>query len=242
MSPLLLVGILTFLLSPTNCDVKHVLEGSAHPPVSNADPRAINGLADGFHNNVAFSGEAPGSFDVKGAVGSQGSQFWWMKNDSPLKHAYDYYKRCSLKGTCQPPVVVNELENEGQRVGDVKVDLSSNPFLHGGVQASAGTQFHQEKVDISSNPFLNGALEAKPGRLHAGNGEVVGGESFIGVQPSEPFGRKPIPTKRPEESKNALFVGRCDQNGYACVQKHLCVNGVIKEVGETVRSGVSEKS
>lgn len=82
MSPLILVGIT--IISTALGDVKHVLDGTAHPP--NARAQEINNLA---HNaNLAFQTGNP-------------QDFWWMASNSPLKDAYDHYKKCSLKGASQ---------------------------------------------------------------------------------------------------------------------------------------------
>lgn len=227
MSPLLLVGMFTLLATnPANCDVKHVLEGSAHPPqVQHADPRAINHLASSL-NSVSYSSseEASSPFDTKeGGSSSEGhsGEFWWMKNDSPLKQAHEYYKKCSLKGNCITPVSsINELSQSSEKT---KLDLSSNPFLNGGVKTNSNTHNNGQTIDISNNPFFNGQINA--GALHSGNGETIKkGSGFIGVQPAEPFG-------------HGKSTG-CAQAGYACVSKDLCTDGVVENLA-SIRTGVS---
>jgi len=73
MSPLVIVGIT--LLTTVLGDVSHVLKGEAQPPQT-ADPQEINS---------AFDSKDP-------------KDFWWMRDDSPLKASYDYYKKCSATG------------------------------------------------------------------------------------------------------------------------------------------------
>lgn len=209
MSPLL-VGIFT-LLATANCDVKHVLQGQAHPPkFSNADASAINQLAS------INDGET--------------MDFWWNKEESPLKDAYDHYKKCSKSGDCVPPSSINELvqvQCQGSSCtiknpeGHEKVDLSNNPFFNGGVKADPGTHSNKEKMDLSKNPFFNGKIE---GGLHSGNGDVIkDGAGFIGVQPAKPFSGKIA----------------CNQGGYVCVKKSQCVDGEVKHVS-SARIGVSK--
>lgn len=200
MSPLLLVGILAMLtVNPSSCDVKHVLDGSAHPP-QHADPQEINHLA----------------------FAPQGSdQYWWMKHDSPLGNAIDYYKKCTSKGNCpNAPSDINEVEKQYEPKAEQRLNIDSNPFLNGGVHASAGTQFNADgnKVDISKNPFFNGQIQGKPGTVHSGNGDAIKETSngFIGVQPAQPFRHNSVD---------------CSREGKVCVDKHLCLNGYVNDDG-----------
>lgn len=109
MSPLVIVGIFALLAAaPTLGDVKHVLEGSAHPP----NPHAINDLANGLSNSVSYE---DGSLEGAASAEARSGDFWWMKNDSPLKSAQDYYKKCSQTGNCITPVSsINSLSQVGQ--------------------------------------------------------------------------------------------------------------------------------
>ncbi|CAH0549415.1 unnamed protein product [Brassicogethes aeneus] len=141
MFPLILVGIT--LVSCTLGDVKHVLDGTVGGQHSSSvDPKEINRLA--------YSGSAKSPRD-----------FWWMADDSPLKEAYDYYKKCSLKGNCA---------NVGKSVAGS--EIGKNPFLNGdfkngkiptgGAVKSAG--FHSgATLDLSNNPFLNGNKQSAAG-------------------------------------------------------------------------------
>lgn len=150
MSPLLIVGI---LISTALADVSHVLKGAAHPP---ADPEDINGLAP------ARSGSA--------------EEFWWMDSNSPLKEAYDFYKKCSNKGNCPSS-------------NNIPIDVKKNPFLNGqigsgSVSSSFASSFSSSaeaksnevpafhsgtNIDLSNNPFLKGqfATAGEFGFLHS---------------------------------------------------------------------------
>ncbi|CAH0549418.1 unnamed protein product [Brassicogethes aeneus] len=223
MFPLILVGIT--LVSCTLGDVKHVLDGTVGGQHSSSvDPKEINRLA--------YSGSAKSPRD-----------FWWMADDSPLKEAYDYYKKCSLKGNCA---------NVGKSVAGS--EIGKNPFLNGdfkngkiptgGAVKSAG--FHSgATLDLSNNPFLNGkyATNAKGEKIPIGNG-------FIGVQPqfatNHPLtNKKPFSTTHPllqnaqnvsgnKQSAAGAPEGTtlCKGHGYICVENGLCKNGFVNHNGE----------
>lgn len=162
MSPLIIVGI---LFSSALADVSHVLSGQAHPPQHPVD---VNSLS-AYRKNAFQSGNP--------------NDFWWMASNSPLKEAYDYFKKCSSKGNCLPPINVIP----GVKVAEAHfdpIDLKKNPFLNGEFQAGAVTSsssfsaassgcsacssgansggiaaFHTgTKIDITNNPFLSGQI------------------------------------------------------------------------------------
>lgn len=169
MSPLLLVGMLISLAAG---DVKHVLDGHAHPPDSNlVNPGEINylahssGGANAFASSYASSGSYSGAssraggysgagagsgsfaggagtgFAAGGAAGTgTGDAFWWADTNSPFKHAYDQFKKCSLKGNCFPAGAVDS-KSGVQSVSD---------FVNAGLQST---------IDIKKNPFLNGQFQ-----------------------------------------------------------------------------------
>lgn len=148
MSPLIIVGI---LISTALADVSHVLKGSANPP---ADPQEINGLAP------ARLGDA--------------QNFWWMDSNSPLKDAYDYYKKCTNKGNC--PSSNNILSDSDEKASLGPIDVKKNPFLNGqigsgSISSSFASSFSSSvetksdgvpafhsgaNLDLSNNPFLKG--------------------------------------------------------------------------------------
>lgn len=170
MLPLLLVGM---SISLAAADVKHVLEGHAHPPDSNlVNPGEINYLAhssaganafassSSFASSGSYSGARAGGYSGAAAGGGagfaggagtgfaaggagNGDAFWWADSNSPFKHAYDQFKKCSLKGNCFPPVAIESKVQSGvQSVSD---------FVNGGLQSAA--------IDVKKNPFLNGQFQ-----------------------------------------------------------------------------------
>lgn len=183
MSPLVLVAILT-IWTCAHADVKHVLDGSAHVP----SPKEINGLSssNSYSASASFAFEPASGHGTFQAPGK--ADFWWMDTNSPLKHAYDYFKKCQEKGDCLPPVNPSGCTsctfNVGATTFDTKepLDLKKNPFLNGefqnlnfngcsggdckeGAQETTfttckGTECKTSKVtgDLSKNPFLNGGL------------------------------------------------------------------------------------
>ncbi|XP_044261254.1 proteoglycan 4-like [Tribolium madens] len=205
MSPLSLVGILV-ILAPSLADVSHVLDGSAHPP----DPQAVNHLA------------TPG-------------QYWWMNSDSPLKAAYDYYKKCNAKGNCITPV---NPDAAPQPFRPQPLDVKHNPFLNGNYDPKQNTaNVNEGGIDISKNPFLSGKV------VTSGGGEAVvkGQDGFLGVQPAQPFKKPGFATTHPLEAKkkpgfdtsHPIKPGTaCKGAGFGCVDKKLCVNGVVNKNGE----------
>lgn len=239
MSPLTLVGIL-FLSSSISANVKHVLDGSAQPLESYAaSPEAVNQLTSNLPS----------------------SQYWWMASDSPLKAAYDFYKKCSTKNNCLPNE--NPSTSLPPPPDTVNINVKKNPFLNGNFQpGNANYNDKSSKIDISKNPFLSKSV------VTAGNGASVvkDQEGFLGVQPTTPFGKKPgfdtthpleqkkkpgFATKHPLEqsSKHNLhkdFLNvtvECSDDGFACVEKKLCLNGIVNKNGEgllQVRSHVSK--
>lgn len=158
MSPLLLVGMLASLALG---DVKHVLEGRAHPPSDSnlVNPGEINFLAHSSGGANAFASSSSfarsGSYAGGGASAGAGARagagasagagagdaFWWADGNSPFKHAYDQFKKCSLKGNCFPPLAIeSKIQGGAQSVSD---------FVNGGLQS----------VDVKKNPFLNGQFQ-----------------------------------------------------------------------------------
>lgn len=162
MSPLIIVGI---IFSSALADVSHVLSGQAHPPQHHADSNSLSAP-----KKNAFQSGNP-------------NDFWWMASGSPLKDAYDYFKKCSSKGNCLPPINVIP----GVKVAEAHfdpIDVKKNPFLNGDFQSGAVTSsssfsasssgcsvcsggskaggiaaFHTgTKIDITNNPFLSGQI------------------------------------------------------------------------------------
>ncbi|XP_049824987.1 uncharacterized protein LOC109605766 isoform X2 [Aethina tumida] len=231
MSPLILVGIT--IISTALGDVKHVLDGTAHPP--NARAQEINNLA---HNaNLAFQTGNP-------------QDFWWMASNSPLKDAYDHYKKCSLKGNCGNVAIAKAVASEGASVSASAaagvpfspIDIKNNPFLNGVYEknkASSGATknsgFHTgASLDLSNNPFINGKYATNS------VGEKIFNENgFIGVQPSKPFAtnhplsqKKPFATTHPlanatNVSDNKNEGALCKGQGNICVKASNCQNGIV---------------
>lgn len=212
MSPLFLVGIILFSTA-AHCDVKHVLDGSATIPVriQYGDPQEVNNLA---HQNAYQSGNP--------------RDFWWMNDNSPLKASYEYYKKCSVKGTCTPPSSGGET-------------IKTNPFLNGDYHQNNKKNkatFHSGvNLDLKKNPFLNGHIAT------TGNGEQVSDEGgFIGVQPQIPFGQT---NNNKQSGQSFTILGQqkssCDE-GSICVGTELCINGIVNKNGDGLvqaRNGVS---
>lgn len=101
------------LLATVRSDVSHVLDGSAHPPVAQySSSSSAAASASASASAYTQSGYAQPGFGQFGGVGTvTGSEnvpgsvaFWWADGNSPFKHAYEHFKKCSLKGNCFPPV------------------------------------------------------------------------------------------------------------------------------------------
>jgi hypothetical protein len=207
MSPLLLVGI---LLSTALADVVHVKGGTA-PTVPS--PSEVNSLVNNKKTNQ--------------------QEFWWMGPDSPMKAAYEYYKKCSKTGNCLPPI---NLLPGGAKEGDFAlqpIDVKKNPFLNGVYEAGSSADFSTSSsetkstgvpstssIDLSKNPFLNGAgiQSKKPG--------------FATSHPLE--NKKPFATSLPgqafdfnanDEDNEVSPTVPCIGQGKVCVPKDACVNG-----------------
>ncbi|KAF2905805.1 hypothetical protein ILUMI_00373 [Ignelater luminosus] len=221
MSPLILVGILVITtLNPSLADVKHVLEGSAHPPTCKCAENHQhykhhdNQFTGGFTTSGGFPGNFGGPPNIPGSPNNAvpGSvAFWWADSNSPFKHAYEYFKKCSEKGNCFPPVApgvqVSNTIQHGSVTGSFDshkghsastaspfgpVDIKTNPFLNGQINgiSGAGVTTHGSgggQVNLGGNPFLHGQA------VYSGSGEVAvtGSDGFLGVQPSVPFGKAP---------------------------------------------------
>ncbi|EFA05743.2 serine protease H164 [Tribolium castaneum] len=216
MSPLSLVGIILVTLSPSLADVSHVLDGSAHPP----DPQAVNHLA------------TP-------------EQYWWMNSNSPLKAAYDYYKKCNAKGNCITPINPDAAPQPFQpQPHPQPLDVKHNPFLNGKYNPQENTAKLNEggNIDIAKNPFLSGKVVTSGG----GDAVVKGQDGFLGVQPAQPFKKPGFATTHPLDAKKKPGFAtthplektskktgvECKGAGFGCVEKKLCVNGVVNKNGE----------
>lgn len=130
------VALLTTLVTLSCADVKHVLDGSV------ASAKDINnlGLSNSFATaSASFSGSSSGhgTFQAPGKA-----DFWWMDSNSPLKHAYEYFKKCQESGDCLPPInpIPTDCKSCNLNVGvptsitidsDVPLDIKKNPFLNG---------------------------------------------------------------------------------------------------------------
>ncbi|KAK4877946.1 hypothetical protein RN001_010452 [Aquatica leii] len=138
-----------------HADVKHVLDGTAHPPPC-YHPE---------HTNEA----------VPGSVA-----FWWADANSPFKQAYDYFKKCSSKDNCLPPIAASFQPPTPQKEFNHE-HFEKNAFLNGQIHVASSTP----KIDLSQNPFLNQGMQA----AYSSTGQAVtaGSDGFLGVQPSVPF-------------------------------------------------------
>lgn len=97
------------LLAITAADVSHVLDGSAHPPAYSSSGASASAFASAsssaYSQAGGFGGQFGGVGTVTGDKNVPGSvAFWWADGNSPFKHAYEHFKKCSLKGNCFPPV------------------------------------------------------------------------------------------------------------------------------------------
>jgi hypothetical protein len=138
-----------------------------------------------------------------------------------------------------PLALVGILVIASSAIADVKHVLEGSahpPYNNGG-----------SKIDVSKNPFLSGAV------VSTGDGAPVvkGQDGFLGVQPAQPFAKKPgFATTHPLDQKKKPFATKhpldnsteCKGVGFACVERSTCVNGVVNKNGEgllQVRSDVS---
>lgn len=136
--------LLTTLVALSYGDVKHVLDGSAV-----ANPKDINDLGISSNSfataSASFSGSSSSGHGTFQAPGK--ADFWWMDSNSPLKHAYEYFKKCQESGDCQPPInpIPNGCKACNLNVGaptSIKIDTDNVP------------------LDLKKNPFLNGQFES----------------------------------------------------------------------------------
>ncbi|XP_031332003.1 uncharacterized protein LOC116162513 [Photinus pyralis] len=223
MRRLLILGALA-LISTSKGDVKHVLDGSAHPPPCYQE-----------HQHYHHDGQAA----VPGSV-----PFWWAAADSPFKQAYEYFKKCSSKSDCLPPVAPSFQVPERPKVSnDIEPagpgNFENNPFLNGQISDVGHTT---PKIDLSRNPFLNTGMQA----AYASTGQAVstGAQGFLGVQPAVPFGSanraQPFPVSHPhgDHQKPPFASQHPNQGGQpfpgahpscdkVCVPSQLCVNGIV---------------
>lgn len=215
MSPLVLVAILT-ISTCTRADVKHVLDGSAHVPSA----KEINGLSssNSYSASASFGFEQASGHGTFQAPGK--ADFWWMDTNSPLKHAYDYFKKCQEKGDCLPPVNPSGCTSCTFNVAATSfsskepLDIKKNPFLNGDFQnlnfnkagthettftSCKGTECKTSKVtgDLSKNPFLNGGLNfasssASFTNTGSGSGSGFGSTSGSGGSGSIDISKNPF--------------------------------------------------
>lgn len=208
MSPLAIVVRLISLLYLVSADVSHVLQGTAHPPNSNA--QAVNALV------LAEEG--------KGASG----EFWWQSGDSPLKKAYDDFKNCDKKGGCTLRHHQQVVKFNNELAADVsKIDLSKNPFFNGNVTRNAGTQ--QRKIDLDKNPFFSGH-----GQIIDDNGEGFLGvqPAEIKFAKSKPFSlTHPLSGACSANGYICVPISKCDKDGFTTVSFR---NDVL-QIGNKVR-------
>ncbi|KAF5291790.1 hypothetical protein FQA39_LY14278 [Lamprigera yunnana] len=180
------------LLCAANADVKHVLDGTAPLPPCYQDHQQK-------HVGEVANGIAPGSVD-----------FWWAGSNSPFKQAYEYFKKCSSKNNCLPPVapafqapVAEAAQTETHEFG--KEHFEKNAFLNGQIQNVGAVS--RSKIDLSQNPFLNQGMQAA--YSSTGHAVTTGSDGFLGVQPSVPFSHT---------QPDARCLG-------VCVEKSSCVEG-----------------
>ncbi|KAF5283999.1 hypothetical protein FQR65_LT13633 [Abscondita terminalis] len=203
---LLVVGFLAFA-GLASGDVKHVLDGSAHPPPC-------------YHQ---AANPVPGSVD-----------FWWADSNSPFKQAYEYFKKCSSKENCLPPIAPQPFAPQPQPFAPQpqpfapqpqpfapqptppeplfnREHFEKNAFLNGQIQPGAYST--PPKPDLSQNPFLNKGMQA----AYSSTGQAVttGPDGFLGVQPSIPFAQCQCVNQNqcPEENKHP---GQCNGVGQVC--------------------------
>ncbi|KAG5875828.1 hypothetical protein JTB14_017259 [Gonioctena quinquepunctata] len=126
-----------------------------------------------------------------------------------------------------------------------------------GTKSDGISAFHSgASIDVSNNPFLNGQFAT------AGNGDKIRGENgFLGVQPKTPgfatthplANKQPFATTKPggqqqqqsfvlggnvkgneitgQENQGGRFAA-CKGQGYICVNKGLCSNGIVNKNGQ----------
>lgn len=149
MPPIKLVAfILTTTILYCRADVKHVIDGTVDIPSA----KEINNLGDSGSSSISGSGAfASASASFSGSSSGHGTfqapgkaDFWWLDSNSPLKHAYDYFKKCQESGDCVPPI-------NPTPVGCTTCNLNVEPPI------KIQTNLHQEPLlDLKKNPFFNG--------------------------------------------------------------------------------------
>lgn len=212
MSPLIMVGLLTIAaLSPSRADVKHVLDGSAHPPQyqdNHHHHSSSNNYAtlQATANFLRSPNAADNAFAVNGLASNvvPGSvAFWWADSNSPFKHAYEYFKKCSSKGNCLPPVTAGfqapppppsgcgsngcspsatvDLKNPDSQPGFGPVDIKKNPFLNGQIQSigSGCVTCNQASNQGHSGGSAYPAVDISKNPFLSGNAQNAGNQAAI---------------------------------------------------------------
>lgn len=131
------VALLSTILTITSADVKHVLDGIV-PSAKEINDLGVSNSFASASASFSASSSGHGTFQGPGKA-----DFWWMDVNSPLKHAYDYFKKCQESGDCIPPI--NPLPN-----GCQPCDFHVAPPIQ------IPTHF---PLDINKNPFLNGNFQ-----------------------------------------------------------------------------------
>lgn len=202
--------VLLVFASSTLGDVKHILESSSggneqQQPSNSLSPHEINCLAHANTQVGTLIRGPDGNYPLQQQQ-QPGQPFWWAEQNSPFKHAYEYFKKCSLKGNCNPNVIPGGFEANAEIGGgfaqNAKIDVQKNPFLNGQFQgvAKINPPVVQPQMDLSKNPFFKNSKFAAT----SSTGQSISSEGgFLGVQPVQPFGnKKPFSTTYPGQSVN----------------------------------------
>lgn len=115
--------------------------GGGYAGASRAGGYSGGGAAAAGNSGSYAGGAGTGFAATGGGAGTDGDAFWWADTNSPFKHAYDQFKKCSLKGNCFPTVAADAAKSGVQSVSD---------FVNAGLQST---------FDVKKNPFLNGQFQ-----------------------------------------------------------------------------------
>lgn len=125
----------------------------------------------------------------------------------------------------KPQTVITTCKGEECKTStvDAQGSVGNNPFLNGGSNsfvASGGTGSFSggNNFDVNKNPFLSGSgsgafagsSAAAGGTVTSGNGAqipVSNEKGFLGVQPAQPFSKKPFSTNYPSQQQQSLNQG-----------------------------------
>ncbi|XP_060533201.1 serine protease filzig isoform X2 [Cylas formicarius] len=195
MSPLFIVGITLFTTSFAAVD--HVPQTKGNSP---SNPHEIND---------AFETKNP-------------QDFWWMRDDSPLKASYDYYKKCASSGQCNPSKKTRPSKSkENPSAGSESIDVAKNVFLNG--------QFNQNGGYSSASFTSASASDGCDGDCVQGT-KIAGFHNGASIDLSKnPFLRGQYVAAGQDGEVSGVSASHCEGNGRVCAPIGKCLDGVIDD-------------